>query len=363
MRHVSPGDTRGTTKINNTPGDSFNLLEKIEAVNYQNPPWSDAYPALAAIPNDYSLIGPYKTPGGTVFSRNVSWQNTTDYSQSGSAFSYYAQMTSNLTGQDPLFVDEANLDLTLRANSPAFSLPGFQAIPFHDIGITPMTWDANPGTPGAQNGSGIWMDGGGNWWDGAPETWNNNLPADAIIGVTNGGAGCTVTLGSDIIAGSLVFGPAGSTNVGTLDLSGFSATVSKLSVQTDTASTNTLIIGAGQTFSVLGDCAIGANVSASAVTKLTATGAGTLAVIHSGGTVQIGGATNSGNANAATLDLSGLTNFTVNLGAGGTVRVGDLATTSSGSSGASKAILAANSTLTAGTVGIGDSTGAGTMRH
>jgi hypothetical protein len=354
------GDARGLTRIT-TNGDSWDLLAKIRANNYQQPPWSNAYPALAVIPNDYTLIGPYKPPGGTVFSRNVSWQNTTDYSQSDSSFGYYAQMTTNLTGQNPLFVNEASLDLTLQANSPAFGLAGFQPIPFRDIGISPLTWDALPATPGAQNGNGIWIDGGSNWWDGASATWNNNLPADVIIGVTNGASGYTVTLGSDIIARRLTVGQTGSTNVGTLDLSAASATVSALTVQTDTSNANTLLIGTGQTFTVLGNCTIGPNISTNAVTKLTALGAGTLIVSNLGGSLQIGGATGSANANAAMLDLGGLTNFTVNLGSTGTVRVGDMATTSSGSRGTSSAILAANSTITTGTLGVGDTTGGGTV--
>jgi hypothetical protein len=63
-------DTRGVTSINNTPGNSWNLLEKIAVYNYQSPPWSTAYPTLAATPNNYSLIGPYKYPVDTIFSRN-----------------------------------------------------------------------------------------------------------------------------------------------------------------------------------------------------------------------------------------------------------------------------------------------------
>jgi autotransporter-associated beta strand protein len=129
------GDSRGTTSIVNTPGSSWNLLERIEAMNYQQPTWSNAYPALAAIPDNYNLLSPYKTPGGTVFSRNVGWTNTTAFTQSGSAFSYYAQWTNNITNSNPLFVDEANLDLTLQSNSPAFTLPGFGAIPFLAIGV------------------------------------------------------------------------------------------------------------------------------------------------------------------------------------------------------------------------------------
>jgi hypothetical protein len=137
------GDARGPANINTTPGDSWNLLQKIQAVNYQQSPWSNAYPALAAIPNSWSSITndpsrsgyDWRKPGGTVFSRNIGWTNNTAFSGSGSAFSYYAQWTNNITNSNPLFVDEAGLDLTLRSNSPAFGIAGFGAIPFRAIGV------------------------------------------------------------------------------------------------------------------------------------------------------------------------------------------------------------------------------------
>jgi autotransporter-associated beta strand protein len=129
------GDARGTSSIVTNSGNAWNLLQKIEAMNYQQPLWSNAYPALAAIPDNYSLLGPYKPPGGVIFSRNIGWTNTTAFTQGGSAFSYYAQWTNNITNSNPLFVDEANLDLTLQSNSPAFTIPGFGAIPFLAIGV------------------------------------------------------------------------------------------------------------------------------------------------------------------------------------------------------------------------------------
>ena len=200
------GDARGITSIPSTnTASSWDLLAKIRVYNYQSPPWSNAYPAPAAIPNDYTLITPYKPPGGTVFSRNVGWANTNIYSQSSSAFSYYAEMVNNLTNQDPLFVNEAALDLTLQTNSPAYSIPGFQAIPFKDIGITPLMWTAKPGLTNAQDGAGVWSDGGSNWWAGVPETWYNMMPAAALFGAATGRTNYTVTLGGNIIASSLTF--------------------------------------------------------------------------------------------------------------------------------------------------------------
>jgi hypothetical protein len=134
--HFSDG--RGNDKITNLPGDSWNLLEKIQALNYRQPPWSDAYPELAEIPDDWAALTNqhFQYPGGTVFSRNVSWSNAWTYVENDNAFSYYAEMTNNLTGENPLFTDLAGYDLTFRPDSPALAIPGFQPIPFYDIGIT-----------------------------------------------------------------------------------------------------------------------------------------------------------------------------------------------------------------------------------
>jgi hypothetical protein len=135
-------DRRGTVNINNISGDSWNLLEKIEIYNYTEPPWSTAYPALAEIPDDYSQLGPggWENPGGCVFSRNLGWQNAIwmeEGTWGGSGgFSYYAEIMDNIQDEDPRFVDEAKLDLRLLPDSPAYTIPGFEPIPFESIGIS-----------------------------------------------------------------------------------------------------------------------------------------------------------------------------------------------------------------------------------
>ncbi len=144
-------DARGPSDISTNNGSDWNLLQKIQVMNYQQPPWSTAYPALAAIPDSYSLIGPYEYPGGTVFSENIGWNNTTLFQEYDNAFNYYAQMTNNVTDSNPRFVDEAGGDLTLASNSPAFSIPGFGAIPFLAIGI---------GLPVISNEQAIWAPAG-----------------------------------------------------------------------------------------------------------------------------------------------------------------------------------------------------------
>jgi hypothetical protein len=74
-------------------------------------------------------------PEGTIFSSNIGFRNTTWLRNLDNATSYFAAMKDNVENQDPLFVDEAHLDLTLRPDSPALQIPGFQPIPFAQIGI------------------------------------------------------------------------------------------------------------------------------------------------------------------------------------------------------------------------------------
>jgi hypothetical protein len=141
-------DNRGLVWINNTPGSDWNMLERLTygGIQYQAEPWQSAYPALYAVPNDWAVLSAsgslWLYPEGSVFSRNLGFANG-DFTVEGNwvsgttTFDKYAEMADNIADQDPLFVDEANLDLTLRPESPAFTIPGFQAIPFHQIGIEP----------------------------------------------------------------------------------------------------------------------------------------------------------------------------------------------------------------------------------
>lgn len=149
---------------------------------------------------------------------------------------------------------------------------------------------------------------------------------------------------------------------GVLDLNGFDQTIASLTSATNsTTLTNSIIVDTGKTLTVTGAVTIGANVAAGATTLLTATGGGSFVNNNTGGTFQIGGATGGTNTNSATVDFSGLSNFTVNLGNTGTFRVGDNNTNASGSpASASTLILASTSaTITAGTLSIGQGTGQG----
>lgn len=68
-----------------------------------------------------------------------------------------------------------------------------------------LTWDADPATPGAQDGSGTWSHSANNWWTGtANALWSSTTPDAAIFGAGQGVAG-TVTLGESIVCGNITF--------------------------------------------------------------------------------------------------------------------------------------------------------------
>lgn len=151
-RGAMSSDRRVGVKINNifygTWPHNWNLLGRLHVsyydgapMDYQSAPWVAAYPALAAIPDDFNaLVGSdWLEPEGCVFANNITWQTERLLVDGtwggGGASDFFAQTAPNLDDQDPLFVDEAGGNLNLQPASPAFGLPGFVAIPFDDIGI------------------------------------------------------------------------------------------------------------------------------------------------------------------------------------------------------------------------------------
>jgi hypothetical protein len=126
-------DRRGKVWIDKD--SSWKLLDKIKKYNYTEPPWSTRYPRLAHIlDNGYEQA---KEPEGCVIRCNLGWQNKRWLQESSlgapGGFKFYT-IENNIEDQDPHFVDEQNLNLALRDDSPAYSLRGFQRIPFESIG-------------------------------------------------------------------------------------------------------------------------------------------------------------------------------------------------------------------------------------
>jgi hypothetical protein len=117
-------------------GGSRALWQDLQRIPYRSAVWSNAYPLCAAIPADWNAIplGGWLRPQNNVFSRNIGFSNETWTSQSDAALTHFREITNNLADVDPCFENEAALNLALRPDSPARTIPGFQPIPFAIIG-------------------------------------------------------------------------------------------------------------------------------------------------------------------------------------------------------------------------------------
>jgi hypothetical protein len=123
-------DNRGLNwmKYHVAPGGV--MRERLQAMPYRQPPWSERYPDLLSLLDD--------TPGapkGNIIRRNIihasgPLQLAPEVVKAGTVADNPA------TGEDPGFQDAAQSDFQLRADAPILKhLPGFEKIPFERIGL------------------------------------------------------------------------------------------------------------------------------------------------------------------------------------------------------------------------------------
>ncbi len=103
------------------------MKKRLEAMPYQEPPWTERYPKLVGIWEDEPAV-----PKGNVVARNISvgekWDDINSVAREHTTFQ------DNLWDEDPHFVDPQNLDFQLREDSPAYRL-GFKRIPIKEMGL------------------------------------------------------------------------------------------------------------------------------------------------------------------------------------------------------------------------------------
>lgn len=108
-------------------GRDSTLMDRLKAVPYQQPPWSERYPELVNILNDEPAV-----PKGNKILRNIS--------VGGRWIDLYDNLTDKIiTIRDNITEGNAGVEVTskgvrLRKDSPAFQL-GFQPIPVEKIGL------------------------------------------------------------------------------------------------------------------------------------------------------------------------------------------------------------------------------------
>jgi len=103
------------------------MMERLTAMPYRQPPWSDGYPRLVSILEEEPAA-----PRGNVIARNICWGGKWDEIES--AARPLVTFEANLLDQDPHFVDPAHRNFQLRDDSPAYGL-GFRRIPMGKIGL------------------------------------------------------------------------------------------------------------------------------------------------------------------------------------------------------------------------------------
>jgi hypothetical protein len=108
-------------------GSNTTLIDRLNAMPYREPPWSERYPELLTLYEDEPALAK-----GNVIARNICvggrWLDLRD-----GLTTDVVHVRDNLVDQDPLFVNAREQDFRLRQDSPAFDL-GFKPIPVDKIG-------------------------------------------------------------------------------------------------------------------------------------------------------------------------------------------------------------------------------------
>jgi uncharacterized Ntn-hydrolase superfamily protein len=120
-------DARGVGWMKDHVEADGTLPQRLRAMPYKQPPWSEKYPRLVNILNDSP-----GQPSGNIVRRNISfggkWLNVESKAMP------LIKFKDNFVDKDPHFVDSERLDFRLRPDSPAFAM-GFQQIPVEKIGL------------------------------------------------------------------------------------------------------------------------------------------------------------------------------------------------------------------------------------
>ncbi len=106
------------------------LLEKLPLVRYKQPPWSCRYPQLPGVLSDKTPVGWARN---NIVERNLNTGGP--FLQIGRGLQTGNKINNNWDGEDPLFVDRAEMDFRIREGSPAFGITGFSPIPFEKMGV------------------------------------------------------------------------------------------------------------------------------------------------------------------------------------------------------------------------------------
>ena len=149
----------------------------------------------------YSTGGAFTNLSGDTSSNSSSWSLETVDLSSITSVDNTASVTLRYTLDGATSASGNNRLDNIQINANAVGAPP-----------TVLTFDANTGTAGAQDGNGTWVNGGNAWYaDSAQRTWDNSVPNSAVFGSGaggNGGTGATVTVSSPVTAQDVTFAAA-----------------------------------------------------------------------------------------------------------------------------------------------------------
>ncbi|NOX55449.1 MAG: right-handed parallel beta-helix repeat-containing protein [Planctomycetes bacterium] len=103
------------------------MTQRLKAMPYTKPPWSERYPRLVTILDDDPAA-----PKGNLIARNICVGGRWDEIEAKAR--PLITFRDNLIDVDPQFVDADHQDFRLKKSSPAFRM-GFEPIPFDQIGL------------------------------------------------------------------------------------------------------------------------------------------------------------------------------------------------------------------------------------
>jgi hypothetical protein len=111
-------------------GSTTTLEDRLEAMNYREPPYSEKYPELLTLYDDEPAVAK-----GNVIVRNVIAGEGQDLALMNGLTTEIVKYEDNFTEGDPMFVDPENLDFRIEEDSPVWKT-GFKPLPYDRMGTT-----------------------------------------------------------------------------------------------------------------------------------------------------------------------------------------------------------------------------------
>jgi autotransporter-associated beta strand protein len=269
-----------TNNMPATNGVEIDIIENCPSAN-----WADN----GVIWNGYGI---YKQDFNQVFAAPVPLAGFHTYGLLWTPTNYTFYVDGNITWQTNIGVSQKSEYILLQNGFTIYHPPGPPANGYGTLATTTckayfdyvryyapvpnVTWDANTGSAGAQDGSGSWES--GKWWNGTNDiSWSDAPPYyGATLGA--GGTAGTVTLSNPHTADSLTFNPVVS---GSYTLAGVGTlTILEAGINANASATLNVpvYLGTNQTWAVAGNqtLAINGSIGAPAPVILSLTGAGTV---------------------------------------------------------------------------------------